>query len=85
MSMALWHGEGTKNAVWTTYLVSSFDLGSLSRSLRGLSQPRVPFGLYCGIVTDAGLKELAGLTQLQSLNLHNTKVTDAGLKELARD
>ena len=34
-------------------------------------------------MTDAGLKELAGLTQLQTLNLAGTKVTDAGLKELA--
>jgi len=33
-------------------------------------------------VTDAGLKELAGLTGLQSLNLSGTKVTDAGLTEL---
>ena len=34
-------------------------------------------------MTDAGLKELAGLKSLQTLNLSNTKVTDAGLKELA--
>ena len=34
-------------------------------------------------MTDAGLKELAGLKSLQSLNLQHTKVTDAGLKELA--
>jgi serine/threonine protein kinase/Leucine-rich repeat (LRR) protein len=34
-------------------------------------------------VTDAGLKELAGLKQLQWLNLVGTLVTDAGLKELA--
>ena len=34
-------------------------------------------------VTDAGLKELAGLKDLQSLNLHHTQVTDAGMKELA--
>ena len=33
-------------------------------------------------VTDAGLKELARLKQLQSLWLGGTKVTDAGLKEL---
>ena len=35
-------------------------------------------------MTDAGLKELAGLKSLQSLNLHSTKVTDAGLKELQK-
>jgi internalin A len=34
-------------------------------------------------VTDAGLKELAGLKSLQRLNLSGTQVTDAGLKELA--
>jgi hypothetical protein len=33
-------------------------------------------------VTDAGLKELAGLKSLQALDLTFTKVTDAGLKEL---
>lgn len=34
-------------------------------------------------VTDAGLKELATLKNLQDLGLGSTKVTDAGLKELA--
>jgi Leucine-rich repeat (LRR) protein len=34
-------------------------------------------------VTNAGLKELAGLKSLQTLNLSNTKVTDVGLKDLA--
>jgi hypothetical protein len=34
-------------------------------------------------VTDSGLKELAGLTNLQDLMLNTTLVTDAGLKELA--
>ncbi len=34
-------------------------------------------------VTDAGLKELAGLKSLQTLDLWGSKVTDAGLKELA--
>ena len=35
-------------------------------------------------MTDAGLKELAALKQLQSLDLIGcNKVTDAGLKELA--
>ena len=33
-------------------------------------------------MTDAGLKELANLKHLTSLNLHRTKVTDEGLKEL---
>jgi hypothetical protein len=34
-------------------------------------------------VTDAGLKELAGLKGLKELDLDDTQVTDAGLKELA--
>ena len=34
-------------------------------------------------MTDAGLKELAGLKSLQTLDLNGTQVTDAGLKELA--
>jgi internalin A len=34
-------------------------------------------------VTDAGLKELAGLKGLTRLSLSRTGVTDAGLKELA--
>ena len=34
-------------------------------------------------VTDAGLKELATLKNLTTLDLSNTGVTDAGLKELA--
>ena len=32
-------------------------------------------------VTDAGVKELAGLKSLQTLDLRDTQVTDAGLKE----
>src|SRR5262249_10790670 len=53
--------------------------------LAGLPDPAMPFGLYLDFasVTDAGLRELAGLRSLQSLSLRFTKVTDAGLKELA--
>jgi internalin A len=35
-------------------------------------------------VTDAGLKELAGMKGLQSLELYGTKVTDAGAAELQK-
>ena len=35
-------------------------------------------------VTDAGLKHLKGLTQLQALLLNHTQVTDAGLEHLKR-
>ena len=34
-------------------------------------------------VTDAGLKELAGLNSLRKLDLYATSVTGVGLKELA--
>ena len=33
-------------------------------------------------VTDAGLEHLKGLSELQSLDIHNTKVTDEGVKKL---
>jgi Leucine rich repeat len=33
-------------------------------------------------ITDAGLKTLEGLKNLEHLLIHDTKVTDAGLKEL---
>ena len=35
-------------------------------------------------VTDAGLKELAGLKQLQTLDLSSTQVTDAGERQLRK-
>ena len=37
---------------------------------------------FSGKITDAGLKELAGLQELQTLDLTGAQVTDAGLKEL---
>ena len=52
--------------------------------LKALPPPEVPFYLAGSKAHDAGLKELAGLTQLQGLALGGTQVTDAGLKELAR-
>ncbi len=44
-----------------------------------------PFGLCLNStkMTDAGLKELAGLKSLRALYLGGTQVTDAGLKEVA--
>ena len=45
----------------------------------------VPFWLKLGTeVTDAGLKELAGLKQLQSLDLIRTQVTDEGVRQLRK-
>src|SRR5205807_1684624 len=59
------------------------------RAWRDGTLPKLPdlgrgFGLslYGTQVTDAGLKEIAGLKSLQSLSLSGTQVTDAGLKEL---
>ncbi len=54
-----------------------------TEKLNVLPPPEVPFGLGIRNVTDAGLKELSGLTQLQSLSLRYTEVTDLGLKELS--
>ncbi|MGE0607100.1 MAG: hypothetical protein AB7O62_08400 [Pirellulales bacterium] len=39
--------------------------------------------LACSSLTDAGLKHLAGLRELQFLDLHDTKVTAAGVDKLA--
>src|SRR5262245_53660354 len=52
--------------------------------LAGLPEPGTPYGLDLSFsrVTDADLSELAGLKQLQALNLAGTKITDAGLKQL---
>ena len=53
--------------------------------LAKLPAPALAFGLDLvnTQVTDAGLKELAGLKSLQMLDLRHTQITDAGLKELA--
>src|SRR5262245_55675994 len=66
--------------------VPAFRLGAWKENtVAKLPDPGAPFGLslYYSDVKDAGLKELAGLKSLQSLNLAGTKVTDAGLKELS--
>ena len=53
--------------------------------LAKLPAPAPAFGLSLRYteLTDAGLKELAGLKSLQTLDLYHTQVTDVGLKELA--
>ena len=53
--------------------------------LAKMPDPGVPFGLCLNLtkVTDAELKELAGLKSLQAMYLAGTQVTDAGLKEVA--
>ncbi len=65
-------------------LVPAFRFGKLPEKLAAnLPDPALPFGLDLLQVTNAGLKELAGLKSLHTLNLSSTKVTDVGLKELA--
>jgi hypothetical protein len=51
-----------------------------------LPVPERGFGLSFRntLLTDAGVKELAGLKNLASLSLSVTKVTDAGVKELQK-
>ncbi len=74
--------QKTVGAVLPAFRFAVFPTGKLS----ALPPPEVPFGLQLEApgVTDARLKELAGLEQLRILNLFRcTKVTDAGLKELA--
>src|SRR5262249_54974808 len=56
--------------------------GSITRDEKTKGKPIVGVDLGDTTVTDPGLKELAGLKQLQTLYL-GTKVTDAGLKHLA--
>src|SRR5947209_4270146 len=51
--------------------------------LAKLPDPAIPFGLSFLNMTDTGLKDLAGMTSLQMLDLRSTLVTNAGLKELA--
>jgi hypothetical protein len=47
--------------------------------------PSGPFlDLYRARLTDVGLKELAKIKSLRSLNIRETKVTDAGAEEFLR-
>ena len=57
--------------------------GKVIRDDNSAGKPVTGIELTDTNVTDAGLKELASLTNLSSLNLSQTQVTDAGLKELA--
>jgi len=64
------------------FRISEWRAGMLAK----LPAPARAFGLFLRFsgVTDAGLKELAGLKQLTTLNLLGTQVTDAGRKELQK-
>ena len=57
--------------------------GRIARDMKAKDKPIVSVHLSFTQVTDAGLKDLAGLKQLQTLDLFGTQVTDAGLKHLA--
>jgi hypothetical protein len=56
--------------------------GKVFRDEKAAGRPVVMVLLANTKVTNAGLKELAMLKKLASLNLAKTQVTDAGLKEL---
>ena len=56
--------------------------GTVIRNEEADGKPVVAVLLSHTQVTDAGLKELAPLTELQALHLRRTQVTNAGLKEL---
>ena len=66
-------------------MLPAFQFDAWKGGVSKLPDPGTPFALNLGgtKVTDTGLRELAGLKSLQSLDLHKTKVTDEGLKELA--
>ncbi len=57
--------------------------GMVVRDDKDPAKPVVEVNLHATKVTDAGLRELAGLKRLRSLDLDDTQVTDKGLKELA--
>ena len=56
--------------------------GRIERDDRADGKPVAKVVLEDSKVTDAGLRELAGFKQLQSLNLNGTEVTDRGMMEL---
>src|SRR5262245_33440384 len=57
--------------------------GKITFDEKAPGKPVVAVNLYKAKVTDADLKHLAVLKQLQRLDLNGTQVTDAGLKDLA--
>jgi hypothetical protein len=84
-SVSLQHFEAGKEAA--TKGLPGFRVSPLADGkFPHLPKVSVPFALDLGgmQVTDAGLKELAGLKNLSFLDLRSTKVTDAGLEHLAR-
>src|SRR5262245_50317493 len=91
-----WHGRGLSRwQVWAFHASPAGLTDALPAfrprrpeqpELPALPDPKVPFALDLSgtEVTDAGLKELAGLKSLRLLNLIDTPVTDGGLKEVGK-
>jgi internalin A len=73
-------GQPKKGDMFAVH-VSKLTPGALEK----LPPPGIPFGISLrgATLSDDGLKELAGMKHLQTLDLAGAKVTDAGLKELA--
>jgi hypothetical protein len=57
--------------------------GKVIRDEKAPDKPVIAVSLNTAAVTDAVLKELAGLKQLRTLDLRGTQITNTGLKELA--
>jgi hypothetical protein len=57
--------------------------GNVVRSFDEPGRPIIRVEFRDTQLSDAVLKELAGLVSLQELDLYATNITDAGLKELA--
>ena len=57
--------------------------GAFKRDEKKVDKPAVEVSLNGTPVNDAGLRDLAALTQLRALDLTGTNVTDKGLKQLA--
>src|SRR6516165_6729571 len=68
-----------------TVMVPAFKFRELPKELADLPAPGVSFGLSLDGVklTDSDIRAVAGLKQLQVLDLSWTNISDAGLKELA--
>jgi hypothetical protein len=80
MSESVVHGDaGVENAIKFVIGLN----GKIERDDNVDGKPVIGVDLTNKNVTDAGLKELVGLKQLQELDHSGTEVTELGLKELA--
>src|SRR5262249_33436310 len=99
MKTTLWSITGTALALalapWTAVCVRADEAedkavkaiqelgGRIARDQKAKGKPIIRVYLSGTDVTDGELKHLAGLQQLQMLDLMSTQVTNAGLKHLA--